>query len=154
MGIDLQPDAMTRILQDNARPSSSVFHNLRLAKKWLAMCWINHPNCFQATIPQMPTRLIDVGPPDGSISPRLCTPSIRSRYLTLSHCWGPFRIATTTTRNFDERCKAIAMGSLSKTFQDAILVTRQFGMRYIWIDSLCIIQDSAKDWQMGTIPPS
>ncbi|KAG4436317.1 hypothetical protein IFR05_008211 [Cadophora sp. M221] len=140
------PNPMTRILQNNASPSSSILKNIRLAKRWLAICWINHPKCLQFRIPPMPTRLIDVGPPDGSRSPRLCTPYARSRYLTLSHCWGPYQIATTTTGNFDDRCRGIPMESLSKTFQDAILVTRQFGMRYIWIDSLCIIQNSAEDW--------
>ncbi|KAH7420047.1 heterokaryon incompatibility protein-domain-containing protein [Cadophora sp. MPI-SDFR-AT-0126] len=140
------PNPMTRILQDNANPSSSVLENLRLAKKWLATCWINHPKCLQFKIPPMPTRVIDVGTPNGSRSPRLCTPRVRARYLTLSHCWGPHQIITTTSRNYDAHCKGITMESLSKTFQDAINVTRQFGMRYIWIDSLCIIQDSAADW--------
>ncbi|KAK0108201.1 hypothetical protein ONS95_003023 [Cadophora gregata] len=137
---------MTRILQDNANSSSSVLHNLRLAKTWMAACWKNHPLCLQFNIPPMPTRVIDVGPPDGSRSPRLCTPHVRARYLTLSHCWGPYQIVTTTTSNHSQNCRGIPMESLPKTFQDAVNVTRQFGMRYIWIDSLCIIQDSAEDW--------
>ncbi|KAK1502880.1 hypothetical protein CTAM01_04869 [Colletotrichum tamarilloi] len=41
------------------------------------------------------------------------------------------------------------MTSLSKTFQDAVLVTRRLGIKYIWIDSLCIIQDSKLDWETG-----
>ena len=55
----------------------------------------------------------------------------------------------TMTSNFDERCAAIPLESLSKVFQEAIHFTRLFGMRYIWIDSLCIIQDSSKDWEQG-----
>ena len=37
--------------------------------------------------------------------------------------------------------------TLSKTFRDAIKVTRHLGIRYIWIDSICIIQDSREDWE-------
>lgn len=38
------------------------------------------------------------------------------------------------------------MASLSRNFRNAIVVSRILGIRYIWIDSLCIIQDSAEDW--------
>lgn len=45
---------------------------------------------------------------------------------------------------------------MPKTFRDAIIVARQLDLRYLWIDSLCIIQDSADDWskesaEMGRI---
>ncbi|KAK1524235.1 uncharacterized protein CCOS01_09322 [Colletotrichum costaricense] len=43
------------------------------------------------------------------------------------------------------------MTSLSKTFQDAVLVTRRLGIKYIWIDSLCIIQDSKLDWETESV---
>src|SRR5438034_1924444 len=39
------------------------------------------------------------------------------------------------------------MRALPKTFQDAVLLTRALGVRYLWIDSLCIIQDDEKDWK-------
>ncbi|KAH8596832.1 heterokaryon incompatibility protein-domain-containing protein, partial [Bisporella sp. PMI_857] len=111
----------------------------------LGDCWIRHPACFQAAIPSMPKRLIDVGLANGSV--RLCESKIRARYLTLSHCWGEGQVAMTTTLNFQDRCQEITMSSLSKVFQEAIKVTRFFGIRYIWIDSLCIIQDSRDDWE-------
>lgn len=38
------------------------------------------------------------------------------------------------------------MTEMPKTFQDAVVITRKLGIRYLWIDSLCIIQDSAQDW--------
>ena len=41
----------------------------------------------------------------------------------------------------------IAFQSLSKTFQDAVIISFKLGVRYLWIDSLCIIQDSISDWQ-------
>lgn len=72
------------------------------------------------------------------------------KYIALSHCWGnpsTSRIPTTTIATLSERKSTIPLSSLTKTFQDAIAVTQKLGIRYIWIDSLCIIQDSQSDWQ-------
>lgn len=68
-------------------------------------------------------------------------------YTILSHCWGGEVPTTTTTENMEEHTRAIPTRSLPKTFQDAVLITRKVGVRYLWIDSLCIIQDSTADWQ-------
>ena len=38
------------------------------------------------------------------------------------------------------------MESLPDLYRDAVKVTRQLGVNYLWIDSLCIIQDSDDDW--------
>jgi hypothetical protein len=43
--------------------------------------------------------------------------------------------------------RGIPIDTLPRTFQDAILITRQFGLRYLWIDSLCIVQDDEEDWR-------
>lgn len=51
------------------------------------------------------------------------------------------------TNNIDEFLTGISPSQLCKTFKDAIAVTRKLGIRYLWIDSLCIIQDSPQDWQ-------
>jgi len=49
--------------------------------------------------------------------------------------------------NINEMMKNIPFNTLSKTFQEAIQAARCLGLRYIWIDSLCIIQDSEDDWK-------
>jgi hypothetical protein len=54
---------------------------------------------------------------------------------------------TTLTLNLEERMRSIPMGILPRTFRDAVTITRNIGLRYIWIDSLCIIQDSKSDWE-------
>lgn len=58
--------------------------------------------------------------------------------------------------NIGQRKKGIAFLDLSKTFRDAVQVCMEFGIEYLWIDSLCIIQDDRLDWQtqaptMGSI---
>jgi len=54
---------------------------------------------------------------------------------------------TATKSNWKKLATNVPFDTLPPLFQDAIIVTRQLGMRYIWIDSLCIIQDSVRDWE-------
>jgi hypothetical protein len=67
--------------------------------------------------------------------------------MTLSHCWGSKSFLKLTRENYDELKVHIPFEKLTKTFQDAITITRFNKIEYIWIDSLCIIQDSRQDWE-------
>ncbi|KAF5641234.1 transcriptional regulator [Fusarium sp. NRRL 25303] len=71
-----------------------------------------------------------------------------SSYKALSHCWGSStnHSARTTRENVREKMSYISFRSLPRTFQDAITVTRAIGLRFIWIDSLCIVQNDEDDW--------
>ncbi|KAE9375783.1 hypothetical protein N431DRAFT_531872 [Stipitochalara longipes BDJ] len=53
--------------------------------------------------------------------------------------------------NLNSRRECIAISSLSESFQDAVLITRTLGYRFLWIDCLCIIQDSIEDWQAESV---
>lgn len=57
------------------------------------------------------------------------------------------RQAVTTKANYQQRLLSVSLKELSTTFQDAIWLTRRLGIRYIWIDSLCIVQDDKRDWE-------
>lgn len=69
-------------------------------------------------------------------------------YVALSHCWGGTltKDLITTSGNLQSRLRSISHESLPPSFQDAVTITRALGIRYLWIDALCIIQDSAADW--------
>lgn len=82
----------------------------------------------------------------------------RGRYATLSHCWGSSgrQPLKTTQANLQSHLQRIPWASIPKTFQDAITVTRSMGLDYVWIDSLCIVQDDHQEWlkeskRMGSI---
>lgn len=100
----------------------------------------------------MPTRVIDVG--IGRDRVRLIsTDKLRQgiHYVALSHCWGKLtkkqkKKWRTTRRNKKRRSRRFFVKQLPPTFQDAIRVTREIGKRYLWIDSLCIIQGDDGDW--------
>ena len=72
----------------------------------------------------------------------------KSRYVTLSHQWSTdTRLCSTTTANLGDRLHLLDEHSLAPVFRDCIQLCRQLGLRYLWIDSLCIMQDDADDWR-------
>ena len=77
-------------------------------------------------------------------------------YIALSHCWGGSLPISLEFSTFTNLCRGINLDVLPNTFRDAIEIARRLGIRYIWIDSLCIFQDSNRDWEkesskMGSI---
>ncbi|KAK0613663.1 heterokaryon incompatibility protein-domain-containing protein, partial [Immersiella caudata] len=118
---------------------------------WVDSCNKSHHKCKTAR-PGLPKRVLDVGTPTGGGVIRLCrsesAPSNDKRYVALSHCWGATPLPKTLTSNVEERREGIEFSHLPRSFQDAVTVTRSIGIRYLWIDSLCIIQDDQTDWQV------
>ncbi|KAF2491799.1 HET-domain-containing protein, partial [Lophium mytilinum] len=72
-------------------------------------------------------------------------------YACLSHCWGEKPHFQTTRANIDNHKKSIPWKILPKTFQEAVDFTRRLQFRYLWIDSLCIIQEDSDDWNQQSI---
>jgi hypothetical protein len=83
---------------------------------------------------------------------------VHGQYIALSYRWGshPYEGYITTTKNLSARRENLIEHDLPTTFQDAIRIARSLGQRYLWIDAICIIQDSEEDWlqessKMGSI---
>ena len=68
-------------------------------------------------------------------------------YATLSYCWGQAEFIKLTAANATMLEAGIRIVDLPKTFQEAITICRSLGIDYLWIDCLCILQDSLEDWQ-------
>jgi len=122
--------------------------------KWIHDCNQNHAKCIKAAkTTWVPTRLLDLQFGDLS-SVRLVKTAeegIQGPYVTLSHCWGPRTDENTFLVTLGETekvymTKGVKVSALSTNFQQAISVARLIGIRYIWIDSLCIIQGAASDF--------
>lgn len=90
--------------------------------------------------------MIDVGGSNDAI--RLTTPASEAleQYACLSHCWGKSQPLKTVKSNIDSFKRNIPWDRLPQTFQDAVEFVRCLGIPYIWIDSLCIVQDDGEDW--------
>lgn len=120
-----------------------------ITKEWLEFCQEHHPLCRPAHSAFLPTRLVFVGemPSMSKICASSDIPAGTSiKYTTLSHCWGEPKFLTLTSLNLDSMMECLPTELLTPVFRDAIDLTRSLGIEYIWIDSLCIVQDSHKDW--------
>ena len=106
-----------------------------------------HKDCKVLQGTKLPSRLVEVGRDDEHISLRE-TEGGRGEYAALSYCWGENSVQLKATGpTLDQMKNNIPQEQLPKTIQDAIKLTRRLGLKYIWIDCLCILQDSNPDWE-------
>jgi hypothetical protein len=112
---------------------------------WLTQC-DNHGKCGPIERFLLPSRVIEVSPEGHPEFPRLFeTKGAVDYYAALSYCWGPDQTGLTTINNIGSRLQRLDMSTLSRSIQDAITTTRKIGIKYLWVDALCIIQDSIDD---------
>ena len=121
------------------------------AEKHIVNCVKEHKACADqsSATRRLPTRILDLQCFNGSDDLRLYDShgGETDPYATLSHCWGTAgRPLTTAKATIDSRLERIRFGDLSRSFQDAVTISRALKIRYLWIDTLCIIQDSIEDW--------
>lgn len=126
---------------------------LSLAKEWLGTCLTSHESCNESGRSKnhfVPTRLVEVTRTfDGAVSARLVVrdevkPGVP--YLALSYCWGGQMPCTLSMENISQ-FRQILPRELPKTLSDAFSITLSLKYNYIWIDALCIVQDSRLDWE-------
>ncbi|KAF4337775.1 het-domain protein [Fusarium beomiforme] len=121
-----------------------------MMRHWISECQQNHVDSglrMEEAAPWYPTRLLDLGDPNSTSVPRLietATSIPQGPYLSLSHCWGTKYHICATKDNL--KTLYVGISGLPKTFLHAIAATRNLGYRYLWIDSLCIVQDDEQDW--------
>ncbi|KAK1750453.1 heterokaryon incompatibility protein-domain-containing protein [Echria macrotheca] len=137
------PDVLAAALDPN-KPFAQI--RLQLAHIWLNRCQQEHSRCrkWQSGEVDLPTRVIAIEP---GAAPFLyeTKPGEKGRYVCLSHRWTD-TVVRTTSSTLSEMMRGIPMDTLSQTFRDAIMTSRSLGFQYIWIDSLCIVQDRLDDW--------
>ncbi|PVI03830.1 HET-domain-containing protein [Periconia macrospinosa] len=122
-----------------------MHHCIATIKSWLQRCNGQHEGC-PSPKPKLPTRLLYI---TEKIVQLVETESLPySPYLTLSHCWGndPANMLKTTTKTLERHRRGIEWGQLPAVFRDALTITKAVGCQWIWIDSLCIVQDDEDDW--------
>ena len=99
----------------------------------------------------LPTRVIEISPP-GRQHPRILeSRNLCGVYATLSYCWGQTPFSTLTRSNYGKLIEELDLSNLPLTFRHAVSTTQNLSIRYLWIDALCIIQDSEEDklWEMA-----
>ncbi|KAK5956167.1 hypothetical protein OHC33_002740 [Knufia fluminis] len=129
---------------------SATSRNLAIA--WINNCWTKHTACSKSAlkaswIPRRLLRIKRVGP-SGTVVKLIDRNQIEGQpaYVALSHRWGNSDVITLKSATRAELEAGLPLDRLPTTFRDAIRVCKWFDLEYLWIDSLCIIQDSPADW--------
>jgi hypothetical protein len=112
-------------------------------------CLSSHSRCRQPKPATLPKRVLDVLLAPDSKSVVLHESEWNEgeqryehgQYVALSHIWGLGKLPKTTKENLQSHLKGIAWSALPRAFQEAVALTRALGIQYLWIDSLCLVQD-------------
>lgn len=119
----------------------------QIIQDWLSTCTHQH-DCFSNQLPRLPARVLDLAPLSaGEHIVLVETGAENGRYMTLSHCWGNSKTIETRKETLPMMKLGIPWSTLPRTFQDAVSIAQELSIRYLWIDSLCIIQDDIADWE-------
>lgn len=134
---------------ETAGPSWEAGFNT--ARTWLHQCLESHSKCRRTlkTDRANPTRLLKIAQ-DGSNTIHLILDTSENspcQYATVSHCWGASQVWRLTSDTRRVLTDGLSITELGQTFQDVIRVAKSFDLQYIWIDALCIFQDSKIDWE-------
>lgn len=126
---------------------------MRECGRWIQSCIENHPACKISTGPGKPARLVQLSLKDSVW--HIClhdTDPLRSyEYVALSHCWSLSEPLRTVKENLAQHRDHISIDAMSAVYKDAILLTWTLNIDYLWIDSLCIVQNDADEWALESV---
>lgn len=111
-------------------------------------CETTHSDCRNYQVDAiLPSRVLEIEPAGGLHLVEI-KDDLRASYTALSHCWGVTDKSqlTLTSDNLTRLKEQIDVRALTPVFQDAVHLTRHLGIKYLWIDALCILQDDKFDW--------
>ncbi|KAF2753166.1 HET-domain-containing protein, partial [Pseudovirgaria hyperparasitica] len=117
-------------------------------RSWIAHCNRNHNGCIEAQRlgPLLPTRVVVIGDAPDQLY-LMASEGARGHYAAMSYAWGKVspEPITTTRHTWTKHLHGFSISELPPSLRDGVLTARNLGLRYLWIDRLCIIQDSIAD---------
>lgn len=120
--------------------------SLSFLRNCLDDCLASHEAC-KSDSPFVPKRLVNIGASGETLN--LVEPSGEGpmSYIAVSYCWGSGLPLRSLKTNYERLKQAIEWEELPLLIQDVAIIARKLGVRYLWIDALCIVQDDDNDWQ-------
>ncbi|KAF2235392.1 HET-domain-containing protein, partial [Viridothelium virens] len=123
---------------------NSTTIDYRLVREWIEECQQSHEKCNNVTM----LKRFDFMIPEQSMfidvrRERIVDVITNCEYATLSHVWGECQLSLTTRSQLSQlkEIGSLSVRSLPPTIRDAMTLTRAIGIRYLWVDALCILQD-------------
>jgi hypothetical protein len=108
-------------------------------------CISNHSACSYGRNDITPTRFLSVAAELRIVEAG--ADHVGKAYAALSHCWGATPAIKRTSCNIRTLKASVDWNELPQNFKDAVIVARKLPIDYLWLDALCILQDSPDDWQ-------
>lgn len=143
--VDADSAVTSKLLLRPIERDSGSRQALDIAASLVSNCIEKHERCAKELTP-LPSRVLDVDSTGDTVRLIDCHADLRGRYISLSHCWGSSETLTTTQESYEAHTQGVPLSHLPKTFLDAVIIARHLGIRYVWIDSLCIMQKNVDDW--------
>lgn len=141
------------------RSSPATAEAFATARGWLEQCHEHclsladgtfnlHKSCKPVSTTFVPSRLVRVPDIDATALQIVETKDLGYvPWCSLSYCWGGVQRIKTTSTNFSTGERMVQISDLPQTIMDAILVASNLKIGYLWVDSLCILQDDTRDMQ-------
>lgn len=122
--------------------------NIHVHSREYGECLSAHQRCAKR-VEKPPSRLVHIEPGPNTMRLIEAPPYMKDPYVALSHCWdvvkGDHLILTKDTLSVLPCSNSTSI--LCPLYTDAVIVCRKLDIKYLWIDSLCIIQDDPDDWE-------
>lgn len=133
-------------------PEAGSKAHFKILGEWIRSCDYTH-HCVPEQVYFIPTRLLDISKSASDVVSLLEKDDTTEpkKYAALSHRWGSpehHERLDTKKGNIKALKGGFKISTLPKTFRDAIFVARGLELDYLWIDSVCIIQDDPHDWDI------
>ena len=136
---DIAARCITRRPENRSISSDFAFGQI---KEWVDRCHDSHDACRVLADSYMPSYLIQItAMGSGEPNLQLVSKPATAPYVALSYCWGIDQNMKATTSILEDLCWNIDYSQLPKTIRDAITTTQKLGLRFLWVDTLCIVQD-------------
>jgi hypothetical protein len=115
--------------------------------RWYRECMTSHSGCAPSDPTFRPTRSIEMNNENSVKLFITKNEDVDESCVAFSYCWGKAKTLKLVQDNLLQLQSWFSNSELPTSHKEAFLICRSMGFRYVWIDSLCIIQDSSEDWQ-------
>ncbi|KAB5576210.1 heterokaryon incompatibility protein-domain-containing protein [Coniochaeta sp. 2T2.1] len=159
LAADMDSPAAVEVTGRYLGPDPSSGEHYDAVRAWIDACK-EHPRCNQTVSGQvaidarqspLPARCIEISSVAGELRARLATTDgMQGTYITLTHRWNlETEACKTTTTNYGDKQRGIDLDAVPNVFSDALTIASELKVPYVWIDSICIIQDgdNGADWR-------
>ncbi|KAL8310259.1 hypothetical protein RB597_010194 [Gaeumannomyces tritici] len=149
------PEDLANVVPGRALASPYADETMSTIHDWLRLCLQDHHDCDKFVFGSVkhfksPPRLIEISA-NGTVARLVEASELDVPYLALSYCWGVQKVLATTSNNYHSFQDSLPTLQLPKTIREAIEITYRIGYRHLWVDSICIMQDSMEDWRKHTV---